>query len=708
MQAIHRKACAQQRRQTGSIVINTAIALSLIVLVLVGSELGYMFLMKRDFQKTVDLAALAGAQRLVPSPGKDICKDAKDAAKVNAEANLVGVSINTPECGRWAPDTPNEDRFLPGATAYNALRVTISSDPPVKLFPFFSMNRTINVKAVAMLADSTATFSVGSQLLRTNPDTLLWKLANAVGLDATTLTVLDSKGLADIKISPSGLLEKLKLGVTLDGGVLTPTELTKLRKVTVDEILDVALGLVSHDSTLHASVSLLRGKLVDAKLSDVTLNFLGWDTGMGGLIKLNTPDPSNGAALGTQIDLGLLLKTTIGIATSTRAVFVPELDILGLVKVQAGVVEPPSIGVGGVGAKAYNAQVRLYIDIDSDNLLGGALKPLIGGLLGTHVHLPIHIDAVTGHGTITALNCQTSPPTATIKVQSSLLRACVGKSDPAIRFSDKLLCDNGLQPERLIQLLGLSKPNAATLQVEAFSDTQSLTLAEGETDSTVPNTVQIGTTVSNLVKALLNTLATLLNPSSGDSPTADRASALADAYLKETMKKGFYDAAAVVDKFKNGDPRIGDWTRDVMVPSGPLGVIYVKKTMSVWDVLHDQTTPSGTLLGALGLGPSCAGLLQALDWNNCVRGKVADALNSAPPGVVESVKDQLPNSTADGSGTSGLLSALLSPVVAILKPLLNGLGTFLSDTLAKVLGLEVGRTAVTLNSLQCGRSSLVY
>ena len=55
------------RRQHGSVIINTAIALSLIVIALIGTELGYLFFMKREFQKTADLAALAGAQSLKPN-----------------------------------------------------------------------------------------------------------------------------------------------------------------------------------------------------------------------------------------------------------------------------------------------------------------------------------------------------------------------------------------------------------------------------------------------------------------------------------------------------------------------------------------------------------------------------------------------------------------------------------------------------------------
>jgi hypothetical protein len=38
-------------------------------------------------------------------------------------------------------------------------------------------------------------------------------------------------------------------------------------------------------------------------------------------------------------------------------------------------------------------------------------------------------------GTLTGIQCGASPPKATIQVDSSVLRACVGNVDPAQRFS---------------------------------------------------------------------------------------------------------------------------------------------------------------------------------------------------------------------------------------------------------------------------------
>jgi len=39
---------------------------------------------------------------------------------------------------------------------------------------------------------------------------------------------------------------------------------------------------------------------------------------------------------------------------------------------------------------------------------------------------------------------------------------------------------------------------------------------------------------------------------------------------------------------------------------------------------------------------------------------------------------------------------------------LNGIGTLLTTTLANVLGLELGRTDVHVQSIQCNSAQLVY
>ncbi|WP_229301037.1 hypothetical protein [Stenotrophomonas maltophilia] len=51
---------------------------------------------------------------------------------------------------------------------------------------------------------------------------------------------------------------------------------------------------------------------------------------------------------------------------------------------------------------------------------------------------------------------------------------------------------------------------------------------------------------------------------------------------------------------------------------------------------------------------------------------------------------------------------LLKPALDVLKPLLNSVGSLLRSLLAQVLGLELGRTDVHVQSIQCTPAQLVY
>ncbi|MNY72955.1 hypothetical protein D3C86_2116190 [compost metagenome] len=61
----------------------------------------------------------------------------------------------------------------------------------------------------------------------------------------------------------------------------------------------------------------------------------------------------------------------------------------------------------------------------------------------------------------------------------------------------------------------------------------------------------------------------------------------------------------------------------------------------------------------------------------------------------------------DAPGTP-LLAAVLGPLIELLKPVLNSVGGLISSLLSNVLGLELGRTDVALQSMSCQNAKLVY
>lgn len=683
-------------------------------------EIGFLFWAKRDAQKVVDLAALAGAQRL------DLC-NASNAD--NSAARQSALSQNRfrgqvqIQCGNWNATRGTADHFSPSVDASNprnAVRVVAERG----VLPFFGQNRTLptlRVQAVAKRSEPTAVFAVGSQLLRTNGNSPLMATLRLVGLDVTNATVLSYDGLAQATITPSGLLAALGIPVTADLSVADFNRLLSINRISLAQLVNATATVVGRDTAVGVQLQAL-SNLVGTRLDINQLNILlGSQNGGGGLFaQVISPDGTIGSALESRVNVLDLVTAAISIANDGNGVQVQGLNLLGI-DVKAGVVEPPSIAIGGVGARAYNAQVRLMVDVDSDRLF--AIGPLLN-LLGTRLHLPLHVDVANAMGTLTSIQCGAAPPTATVQVDSSVLRACVGKVNAADRFSKSNVCDATLQNEQLLNLLGQPLINDR-ITLPALTSTQSLTLAAGQTGSTRINPLAVGTAVSDLVNELLRVLSGMLTPSSKGMSASDTAKALADRYLAAAYPTGGrYDINKIVPFLRDGDPAqqlnpLNDWTVTNGVPyaCGLLNLLTCHRDGSVWEGLKVTVTGQGlgVLDGALGallgglLINRCDSLIGNLaNYNGCIRNNLAAYIQTAPAGFLDGQNGGGVTTPGNNVTCSGLLCALLRPVLAALKPVLNSVGTLLTNTLASLLGLELGRTDVSMQSIQCSSAQLVF
>lgn len=717
------RGCGVMRRpQRGGMSVTMMLVLVGVLSTLGLVEIGYLYWAKRDVQKVADLAALAGAQRLDLCSANHADNTAARLNAVNANAFPGTVAI---QCGNWNPHNASDDHFLPIAATEPANAVKVSAARSV--LPFFGQNAslpTVRAQAVATRAAPLAVFSVGSQLLRVNGNTPLGSVLKLVGVDLDQTTLLGYDGLAKAKVTPQGLLKALGIPVDADISIGDFNALLAAHTVSLGDLLNATADVLAQSGVANADLRLLRNALA-AKLDLDTLNIqLGSNDAASGLFgRIVAPDGPATAALNADVNALDLLTTSISIANGGRAVEVPHLDVLG-VQARAAIIEPPSIAIGGVGARAYNAQVRVNLDIDSNNLALGLGKVL--GALGIRLRLPIYADVTNAMATVTALQCNAVPATATVQVDSSVLRACVGKVNEADRFSTRNVCETSLQNEQLLTLLGAPLINDR-LQLNALSHSESLTLAAGETKSTWINSAQIGTAVNDLVQQLLRVLGGMLNPASKGMNTSDTANQLADQFLKASNPgNGLYDVDRTISLLRNGNPAqgitaFGDWNVTNGVPYAcGLGLLTCFKDGSAWEGYRATVTGQGlglvdgllgTLLGGLVVN-RCSGLVSALlAYNSCVKANLASYMQTAPAGVLDayqgsgSVTDPGTNAVA----CSGLLCTLLKPVLeGVLKPLLNGVGTLLTTTLANVLGLELGRTDVHLQATHCNPAQLVY
>lgn len=704
-----------RRRQRGSVIINTAIALSLIVIALIGTELGYLFFMKREFQKTADLSALAGAQRLSALVTPNGCAAAIAAATTNAGQNLPGIAINTPECGNWAPaNTPpasatacltgEENRFIPGGLPYNAVRVRITKAPPT-LLPFFSGSRNICVQAVGALGSPVATFSVGTKLVTIQNDSLLGRSLKSIGLDLSG-SLAGYDGLVNAKITPSGLLKELGVTVTADMTVGQINALIDAKTVNLADLLNATVKLAGLTNLLDSNLTLLNA--IKAKLG---LNSL--DVSLGKLLKIVAPDSAVGSALNVGLNAFDVLFAGIGVATQKHAIEVTGLNVANLVKAKVALIEPPSIAVGGVGATAYTGQVRTFVQIDTGSI------PVVGSLV--RLNLPIMLDAVTGTGTAAemctaSLRTSSGVDQARIAVKASVLKLCVGRpgADPTKEdeiFSTSASCDANLTNDQLLKvsLLGINLISLNTkLKVDPLPIDTSVTLAAGET-KTVGNDLLLGTTLKNLTNALLAAL--LANSlSTGVTPTpaqrAEMAKALWGTPACTTRDCRQTRLGQVNDKITAAANGLSGFLGGVV--NNTLDLLNQLVTLNVIGLLQSIGNLVGNLLGAVG--DVLGGILGGLLGNQCTGGGLFGG-SGTDAGCINEIADSLKNTSSGGSSSPpNAILSLVSFLLSALQPVLDSLGKdVLTPILQKILGLHLGQVDVNLRALDCNAAPiLVY
>lgn len=736
------------RRQGGSLLVQFALLGSVLFLLLGIVDLGYMYYAKRDLQRIADLAATQAAQTInAERSNRAACVTAgEDSITANWPVPLTRSSAQTlVSCGNWNPADPARQssggRFFDAASGpLNAARVTVGGTSPT-IFPG-TWSRLVVAEAIAMRNDSVASFQVGSQLLRFNKDTPLGGLLGLVGLDVGMLTLLDSKGLADAKISPAGLLKALGVNLGIEQlRALSPEGLANIASVTLLNVIDASISAIT-DNALAVQLNALKTQIINAGLSTIKipLGSLDDQKGLFAFLGAGRTDPLN-AAMDVQLGIGDVLKTAIAIGANGHALQANQLDVAGLIKAQLTIVQPPTIAVGPVGTQGYSAQIRLNLNVDTDQLLGGALKWLVKDILGTQVKLPIAVDITNATGTLTALQCSASPQTMDLSVKSSILNACVGKMDPA----NKQSCEKGLQDEQLITLLHLPVLTGK-LWVPALEYTDSTTglgMEPGYEDpadpnwsktnrSTQVNQLALGDTVDNIVTGLLNLLSGLLQPP-GTTPT-DITTRLLGSYLDASMVNGLYNVTSLTNLLLNGRGVASD--KDYMPPlltsnftfnnAIAKSCLLVACPSSTWNsgtfsaALNSYTSVPGGLLDVLGISTydngyqSCAGLLSSLlNWNGCVKHNVTKLLTSHPQYLyainanspeIQSLLNRDENLTCTGA-----LCTLLKPMITgVLKPILNGVGGLLTTVLKDTLGLEVGRTDIKALSIGCDTAQLVF
>lgn len=731
-----------RKSQRGAILVQFALVAGVIFSMLGVVDLGYMYYAKRDLQRIADLAALEAAQSINPEQNnREQCQSSGEASLERHWPDLVERSV---VCGNWNSQWPSPRHFDPSKNPINAAHVTAKgSSPRLSLLPF--VNRDLFAEAIATRKAPVAAFQVGSQLLSLDEKAPLGRLLKLVGLDIEKLSVLDSEGLANAKITPAGLLKVLGVDLGIGGlSVLSPEQLLQLNNLTLLHILDASIEAVS-DSTAKLSLKAIIDVLEDAKISGLKLLDLktplmsnSGNPGLLAFLSLGSDKSANDAALDLQLGVGDLVKTAIMVGANGHAVSIPELNVLNLVQASLTVVEPPSIAVGPVGTKANSAQVRLDLDIDSRRML--LLGPLLNAI-GLRVNLPIKVEAIHAEATLDAVYCpdpsrNNSQAAIDLNVDSRLARIIIGDTKKSATHEDNILIKTPL-----LKVRGPIVTNVLKDQDE-IND-----LMVGDSQWTRENRLFLGDTVDALLNTVFNLLGGLFSPPilsyewSGmqiDGSVEDARNAqiemLAKLYLEETKVNGFYNIKDATHLILNGKGTPGtegslgklvnsNFTFDNAIPQ--TCVLFVcppsewkKGTFS--EAFHAYTSIPYSLLDVVGIPTlgngyvSCSGLLTSLlAWNSCTLNNLNNLLKRHHGEVALTNSDQLIASfkdrNSDNVTCSGALCVLLQPLLKPIKWLLNQLGSaLLSPLLTKVLGLDVGKSEVKALQVNCSSAQLVY
>jgi uncharacterized membrane protein len=454
----------QRSRQRGAVLLFAAMGISALIVTASLIDLGLLYQYRREYQKTADLAAMAGAAQLFNG-----CTAATAAATTSVSRNLGSRNHDAPtiSCGRWSPsptpmfdDTPTADP--------RAMRVTVNGAPP-GLLPFIP-NRVIGATATAITDQPIAALTLRSSLLTvdTEQSAVLNSVVGGLLGGAINLSAGSWQGLLNTDVNLLSYMEALAVNLGLDAldheGVLASSVTAGDLVNTAIDVLqdgggtgDVGAGLAGLQSLALAIPGISPAIAVADLLAvetgaqayalDTTLNLLQ-------LVQASA-QLSGGDAV---IDITLPVSTGLVNATAKiRSVsagqsFVignPELEELALSTQNLRAIISLDVGAAGTLNVVINELLSVAAPLlgplteflNSTNLVSGLLN-LVGNILSCVVGVcesrVVYIDALaqqidigvelsSGSAAVDDFNCGIGPKALNIEALASVGTLGIGR-----------------------------------------------------------------------------------------------------------------------------------------------------------------------------------------------------------------------------------------------------------------------------------------
>ncbi|MGQ2936890.1 MAG: hypothetical protein ACT6RK_22610, partial [Sphingopyxis sp.] len=192
---------------------------------------------------------------------------------------------------------------------------------------FFPGERSLRAEAIAAATDPLASFSVGSTLLRTG-DSVLGDLLKGIGLDLTGTSLVGYDGLAQVQITPAGLLQALGIPVATDIGVGELNTLLAAETVQLGPLLNAIVTAGGQDTLLASNAALLNAVATRLGVPNLEVQLGSLASGPSGLFaEIIAPGANAASALNVGVNALDLLYSAIGVATQKHAVAVNGLSL---------------------------------------------------------------------------------------------------------------------------------------------------------------------------------------------------------------------------------------------------------------------------------------------------------------------------------------------------------------------------------------------
>lgn len=416
----------QHRVQNGSILIQFALVVVVLLTILGTVQVGYMYSTKRDLQRIADMAALESANAIQEATS---CAEAKSAGKASIQAQWPpgvrarGEFSNMVECGNWS----KMDGFL-APSPFNATRITLSGES-LQLIPFTGSTTITATSTAAIASTPIGSFSAGSGVARLNEGALNRLLSMLLGT-SINLSLADYQGLANTNLNLLGIVDALAINAgnysqLLDADISLHALLEASIKVAENlpdrATADVAIKVLENLLLLPAKVD----------LHDTFIHLLK-SGNRNGLLELGIHQDSPATALDADVSVLNLVKTALQIANADSAAALQttlDLGLLAKATVEAKVIEPPVIAVGPAGTDssgqyittAHTGQVRLNLNLQVVNSLNASGDLLDINLLvlrlrvalptnKSAINLPVYLEVASGDARLKEISCHQYGP----------------------------------------------------------------------------------------------------------------------------------------------------------------------------------------------------------------------------------------------------------------------------------------------------------